>query len=133
MQRVLALAGSNPVHFVSLCAILVGCASAADGARAGSAGPQTAYYGVAPPAGGVPPSSDVRLVGTGMVGPDVPHWPMFHHDSARTGRNGVARTAPPSLQWKYTTHGEIWSSPAIGIDGTVYIGSLDRRIYAIRE
>src|SRR5262249_35265589 len=35
-----------------------------------------------PRVGSVPPTADVRFVGPGMVGPDVPHWPMFRHDAA---------------------------------------------------
>ena len=27
------------------------------------------------------------------------------------------------LKWKYKTDGEIYSSPAIGSDGTIYVGS----------
>jgi len=27
--------------------------------------------------------------------------------------------------------GELWSSPAIGVDGTVYIGSFDKKVYAL--
>ena len=33
------------------------------------------------------------MVGTGLVGPDLPHWPMFHHDAARSGRNAKLRLA----------------------------------------
>src|SRR4051812_8190790 len=95
-----------------LGAVLTGCGPTTRAPRDG-AGLST---------GATTPSIDVRLVGPGMVGPDVPHWPMFRHDSARTGRNGVARTAPPVLKWTFATKGEIWSSAAIGIDGTVYVG-----------
>src|SRR5262245_19757264 len=80
---------------------------------------------VAAQAGAAP--GDPRFVGTGVVGPELPHWPMFRHDPTHSGRNGVARRAPPVLAWKFDTAGEVWSSPAIGIDGTVYVGSLDQR------
>ncbi len=34
-----------------------------------------------------------------------------------------------ALKWKYSTAGNlIYSSPAIGADGTVYIGSLDNNV-----
>ena len=33
-----------------------------------------------------------------------------------------------SLAWSFYTHGEIESSPAIGTDGTVYIGSNDNNV-----
>ena len=32
--------------------------------------------------------------------------------------------------WEFETGGE-WSSPAIGSDGTVYVGSLDHKLYAL--
>src|SRR5262249_44762551 len=88
---------------------------------------------IGPASGAIAPTSDVRFLGPGMVGPDVPHWPMFRHDAARTGRNGVARSTPPTLRWRYQTQGEVWSSAAVGIDGSVYVGSLDHRIYAIAD
>ena len=33
--------------------------------------------------------------------------------------------------WEFKTGGDVWSSPAIGSDGTVYIGSWDNKLYAI--
>ena len=36
-----------------------------------------------------------------------------------------------SLKWKYLTSVAVFSSPAIGIDGTVYCGSHDGNLYAI--
>ena len=36
-----------------------------------------------------------------------------------------------TLKWKYKTGGSIWSSPAIGSDGTIYVGSWDGNLYAI--
>ena len=35
-----------------------------------------------------------------------------------------------SLKWRYLTTNSIASSPAIGTDGTVYVGSLDANLYA---
>jgi len=37
---------------------------------------------------------------------------------------------PGTLKWKYQTGGPIMSSPAIGQDGTIYIGSEDSCLYA---
>jgi len=34
--------------------------------------------------------------------------------------------------WKFATGGSVSSSPAIGSDGTVYVGSQDKKLYAIR-
>lgn len=37
----------------------------------------------------------------------------------------------PILKWMFTTGGDIYSSPAIGRDGTIYVGSFDNNLYAI--
>jgi len=37
-----------------------------------------------------------------------------------------------SLKWKYKTSSSIESSPAIGSDGTIYVGSYDNHLYAIK-
>ncbi len=37
------------------------------------------------------------------------------------------------LKGKYTTGKDIISSPAIGSDGTVYVGSNDNKLYAIKS
>ena len=34
-------------------------------------------------------------------------------------------------KWEYETGGEVYSSPAIGPNGTVYVGSNDGKIYAL--
>ncbi|MBT6449967.1 MAG: PQQ-like beta-propeller repeat protein, partial [Verrucomicrobiales bacterium] len=34
--------------------------------------------------------------------------------------------------WEFETGDEVFSSPAIGSDGTVYVGSLDKKLYAIK-
>ena len=36
-----------------------------------------------------------------------------------------------TLKWSYTAGGAVNSSPAIGADGTVYVGSWDFKLYAI--
>lgn len=59
--------------------------------------------------------------------------PMFGGDPARTGvmpgpgpdpANGIAG------RWRFATESKIGSSPAV-VDGVVYVGSLDGRLYAI--
>ncbi len=39
--------------------------------------------------------------------------------------------APGTLKWSYATGGGIYSSPAVGPDGTIYVGSRDFSLYAI--
>ena len=38
---------------------------------------------------------------------------------------------PGTLKWKYQTGDVILSTPVIGSDGTIYIGSNDYKLYAI--
>ncbi|MDP7012075.1 MAG: PQQ-binding-like beta-propeller repeat protein, partial [Verrucomicrobiota bacterium] len=38
---------------------------------------------------------------------------------------------PDNVLWEFETGGVVYSSPAIGSDGTVYVGSLDNKLYAI--
>jgi hypothetical protein len=39
---------------------------------------------------------------------------------------------PGTVLWEFETGGQVESSPAIGSDGTVYIGSKDKKLYAIK-
>ena len=36
-----------------------------------------------------------------------------------------------ALKWNFTTGDEVWSSPTLGVDGTVYVGSYDHKLYAV--
>jgi PQQ-like domain len=38
---------------------------------------------------------------------------------------------PGTKKWEFLTEGLVYSSPAIGSDGTVYVGSGDNKVYAI--
>ncbi|HPC38611.1 MAG TPA: PQQ-binding-like beta-propeller repeat protein [Exilispira sp.] len=38
-----------------------------------------------------------------------------------------------TLKWSFKTNGEIFSSPAIGSDETIYVGSDDENLYAINS
>ena len=40
-------------------------------------------------------------------------------------------TVAQSMKWNYTTNGQVYSSPVLGPDGSLYVGSLDNNIYAI--
>ena len=39
---------------------------------------------------------------------------------------------PATVLWEFVTGSLVYSSPAIGSDGTVYVGSLDNKLYAIK-
>lgn len=59
-------------------------------------------------------------------------WEMFRCNPEHTGRTPYSTTDNPGkMQWKFRTGGSVRSSPAIGPDGTIYIGSDDGYIYAI--
>lgn len=93
------------------------------------ASPSAGYYRVAP--------CDSALAGTPSDSlqwqaqpADV--WPMLGHDLQHTGRSPFAGPATNAVQWIYATSGQIsTSSPVIGADGTIYVGSDDGSVYAI--
>jgi outer membrane protein assembly factor BamB len=58
-------------------------------------------------------------------------WPKFRGNARNTGRVGSGSAAAGTLRWSYTTGGSVQSSPAIGADGTVYVGSDDGKLYAL--
>ncbi|HUO04739.1 MAG TPA: PQQ-binding-like beta-propeller repeat protein [Candidatus Binataceae bacterium] len=59
-------------------------------------------------------------------------WPMFHHDATHSGLSQYDTSGNfGGEKWHFTTGGAVYSSPAIGADGTVYIGSDDGNLYAI--
>ncbi len=58
-------------------------------------------------------------------------WAMFHHDPQHTGRSPYVGPQQNTVAWTYRTGSEINSSPAIGRDGTIYVGSENHKLYAI--
>lgn len=57
-------------------------------------------------------------------------WPMFRHDLKHTGRSSYTGSSKNYLQWVYPV-GSSTSTPAIGTDSTIYVGSHDSNLYAI--
>ena len=58
-------------------------------------------------------------------------WAMFRRDLGNTGAAGSAGSAPRgTVKWTFPTGGAVHSSPAV-VDGTVYVGSRDGRLYAL--
>ena len=49
-------------------------------------------------------------------------WPMFMHDAQRTGRSDYSGPSIPRLSWSY--YGR-YSSPVVGADGEIFVGSRD--------
>ncbi len=57
--------------------------------------------------------------------------PKFHHDSNNTGQSEYKGPQTNTTKWKFPIGGGIGSSPVIGADGTIYIGSPDKNLYAL--
>jgi len=67
-----------------------------------------------------------------ILRPEEPPWPSFHGDTRNTGVSGYdTRHIDGTIKWRFKTGDGIESSPSIGVDGTVYIGSHDGYFYAI--
>jgi outer membrane protein assembly factor BamB len=77
-----------------------------------------------------------------VAGPATPadyaasDWASFHDGVARLGVNGaesiigVDNAANLTLDWSFMTGDEVWSSPAVA-GGIVYVGSDDKKVYAL--
>ena len=64
------------------------------------------------------------------LAPGAP-WPKFRGDARQTGRGTVHGTSTKGALWKFATGKGVFSSPVVGADGTIYIGSADRYFYAL--
>ena len=51
---------------------------------------------------------------------------------SKTQEQAKATSKPFAVLWEFETGGQVLSSPAIGSDGTVYVGSEDKKLYAFR-
>ena len=58
-------------------------------------------------------------------------WPTFHRDNRRTGASPLPGPQRAHIRWVHPTGGIIESSPAIGPEGNIYIGSHDGFLYAM--
>jgi len=59
-------------------------------------------------------------------------WPMYLHDLNRTGYSTVRGPKTNQTRWTYLTQGAVFSHPSVA-DGIVFIGSNDRKFYALNE
>jgi len=57
-------------------------------------------------------------------------WPMFRHNPRHTGYTKSPAPNTNQTQWTYTTGGFVFSSPAV-VDGKVYVGSRDNKVYCL--
>lgn len=60
-------------------------------------------------------------------------WPKFRRNARQTGASPALPEDGAGEPWVFETTKGIFSSPVIGGDGTVYIGSADRNFYAIDD
>ncbi len=58
-------------------------------------------------------------------------WSMYRNNYYHSGRSGYIGPTTPRLWWSFPTGSVIESSPAIGEDGTIYVGSNDNNLHAI--
>ena len=58
-------------------------------------------------------------------------WPMYRHDLNHMGRSAYNGPESSRLNWRYETGGWISSSPIMGEDGSIYIGSTDNKLYVL--
>lgn len=59
-------------------------------------------------------------------------WPMFRGGPRHTGRSPYQGVQEDNVKWSYNTGGMItFSSPAIGSNGIIYVGSKDNKLYAL--
>jgi outer membrane protein assembly factor BamB len=75
------------------------------------------------------------LFGCGKTGRElvsVAPWPMFHCDLQHTGTSPYVGPQTGVLEWKFRTNDRIGCSPAIAKDGTVYVGSEESYLYALK-
>jgi len=61
-----------------------------------------------------------------------PIWPMEGYNARHAGQcpYGTSKNNG-NLKWKFEAGDKIWSSLAIGSDGTIYVGSRDRYLYSL--
>jgi parallel beta-helix repeat protein len=69
-----------------------------------------------------------------VAGPSIANspWPCFMGNAQNTGLSPYDTSHNTGkLRWKFKTEDKIESTPIIGLDGTIYIGSSDNYLYAI--
>ena len=70
------------------------------------------------------------------AGPTVPvaptsPWPKFRGTALQDGVGQTHASTTGGAQWSYQTGRGVFSSPVVGGDGTIYVGSADRTFYAL--
>ncbi|MEN6343074.1 MAG: PQQ-binding-like beta-propeller repeat protein, partial [Methanospirillum sp.] len=74
----------------------------------------------------------VSAASGGPVGLANSAWPKLGRNNENTGRSPYTGPGTSTLVWTFTTGGAImYAGPAIGEDGTIYVGSNDKNFYAV--
>ncbi len=58
-------------------------------------------------------------------------WPAAGYCGTRPGRSGRLGPQHATVRWKFDTGGVASMSPSVGADGTVYVGSNARKLFAV--
>jgi len=58
-------------------------------------------------------------------------WPSMRHDVRNTGASALVGRDPGGQPWSFPTGGGIFSTPVVGADGTIYVGSADHTLYGL--
>ncbi len=59
-------------------------------------------------------------------------WPMFNQNQDHTSVSPYStKGVDGTVEWRFGTNSYVYSSPAIGEDGTIYVGSQDTNLYAV--
>jgi outer membrane protein assembly factor BamB len=87
---------------------------------------------------GCNPAIDAAPAPTVTEPPAVPlapasPWPKFRRDAAQDGRTARLPETTGGVFWDFQTGKGVFSSPIVGADGTVYVGSADQNFYAIAK
>jgi len=70
---------------------------------------------------------DVRIYNRALSAEEV----SALYDLEKPSSETASGKKPGTLLWEFETAGEVHSSPAIGSDGTIYVGSKDGKVYAL--
>ncbi len=57
----------------------------------------------------------------------------YRGNNLRTGFTSNVASASPVLLWKFRTNASVDASPVVGRDGTIYVASSDKRLYALTQ
>ncbi|RMH97292.1 MAG: choice-of-anchor D domain-containing protein [Calditrichaeota bacterium] len=67
----------------------------------------------------------------GLAQPAPGPWPMFRHDPPHTGSAPHLGPVSPAVTWQFAAGDTIISSPAVGPDGAIYVGSGNGTVFAV--